>query len=342
MDHLVREVITPGKLRDWLEYYPSQNRAIAQQLAPAIQVPAEQIFIGNGAIEVIQAILHQFVHGRIAVNLPTFSSYYEFATPGVEPVFYQLEAAQDFSLNVDDYLAWVERQQPAAVVLINPNNPSGTYLSIADVTRLIQSLRHLESIIIDESFIHFAADPDADESIPSVAKLVADHPNLVVVKSLSKDFGIAGIRAGYGVMAAERVSRLLQHGYLWNSSGLAEYFFRLYARPDFQAAYAPVRQRYRQDFAAFQTVLARIPGLQVFPSQANFVLLKLTSGLSADEFFTQLLTDHGIYVRTCRDKRGLENGEYVRVAGRTAEENTAILSAVQAVLGNHSGRGLAG
>ena len=88
-------------------------------------------------------------------------------------------------------------------------------------------------MIVDESFIHFACEGD-DYAYRSLADEVRRFPNLMVVKSMSKDFGVAGIRAGYAVMAPDRVRTLLDNGYLWNSSGLAEYFFDLYSRPDFQ------------------------------------------------------------------------------------------------------------
>ena len=122
-----------------------------------------------------------------------------------------------------------------------------------------------------------------------MADQVGRLPNLTVVKSMSKDFGVAGIRAGYAVMAPERVRALLDNGYLWNSSGLAEYFFDLYSRPDFQAQYERERIRFIRNSRRFFAALAKIDGLHVYPTYANFALVELRGGLSADELVCRLL-----------------------------------------------------
>ena len=112
-----------------------------------------------------------------------------------------------------------------------------------------------------------------------MADEVRRFPNLMVVKSMSKDFGVAGIRAGYAVMAPERVRTLLDNGYLWNSSGLAEYFFDLYSRPDFQERYERERIRFIRNSRRFFAALAKTEGLRVYPTQANFALVELQNGL---------------------------------------------------------------
>ncbi len=232
--HFQREVIRPRKLRALLELYPSQNRVIASKLGRVLELPPDSIFVGNGAAEIIQAILHRFTHDKILVNLPTFSPYYEFAQPDTQVVYNVLRKEDDFHFDCGEYLDLVRREQPDTVVLINPNNPDGGYISRSVMRELLGELRSVPNVIVDESFIHFACE-GSDYTYRSVADLVSRFPNLTVVKSMSKDFGVAGIRAGYAVMAPGRVRTLLENGYLWNSSGLAEYFFDLYSRPDFQA-----------------------------------------------------------------------------------------------------------
>jgi histidinol-phosphate/aromatic aminotransferase/cobyric acid decarboxylase-like protein len=223
---LEADLIATRRIRDVLEFYPSQNTVVAANLAGFLQVPAERLFIGNGAIEVIQAVLHRFAKRKIAVNIPTFSSYYEFAPEGVQVVQHKLNKADDYRLDVAAYLDFIRRERPDTAVLINPNNPDGGYLPFAELRTILAGLREVETVIVDESFIHFAFEDD-QFTMRSAIGLLDDHPGLVVVKSMSKDFGIAGIRAGYGVMAPQRVSALLANGYLWNINGLAEYFFKL-------------------------------------------------------------------------------------------------------------------
>jgi histidinol-phosphate/aromatic aminotransferase/cobyric acid decarboxylase-like protein len=234
-----------------------------------------------------------------------------------------LDKANDYKLNVTQYIQFVQQEQPDTIVLINPNNPNGAYIDHQDMERILRELQFVETIILDESFVHFAYD-DHNFEMLATEKLVADYPNLVVIKSMSKDFGIAGVRAGYGVMAQDRVQTLLQKGYLWNSNCLAEYFFKLYVRPDFAAQYEKIRINYIQESILFFEELATIPSIKTYPSKANFVLVELLNGMSSKLAVSLLLMRYGIYVRTCEDKIGL-TGEFIRVASRSKEENSYII-----------------
>jgi histidinol-phosphate/aromatic aminotransferase/cobyric acid decarboxylase-like protein len=330
--HFHREVIRPRKLRALLELYPSQNRVIAAKLGGVLDLEPESIFIGNGAAEIIQAVLHRFTREKILVNLPTFSPYYEFARPDTQVVFNTLSKEDDFRFDPAAYLELVHREQPDTVVLINPNNPDGGYVPHAVMVELLEELRRVPNVIVDESFIHFACEGD-DFAYWSVAEEVRRFPNLLVVKSMSKDFGVAGIRAGYAVMAPDRVRTLLSNGYLWNSSGLAEYFFDLYSRPDFQERYERERVRFIRNSRRFFAALAKVQGLHVYPTSANFALVELHNGLNAEDLVCRLLIRRGIYTRTCDDKRGLEAGKFLRIAARNRPENAYIIRSLRRMIG---------
>jgi histidinol-phosphate/aromatic aminotransferase/cobyric acid decarboxylase-like protein len=248
----------------------------------------------------------------------------------VQVVTNQLKRENDFHLDLEEYIRLVEREKPDTIVLINPNNPTGGYINLEDIDYLVGRLHFVDNIVLDESFIHFAFEDDKLE-LKTAIPLTKKYKNLIIMKSMSKDFGIAGIRAGYAVMDEEKVANLLENGYLWNLSGLAEYFFRLYVSEDFLQRYEKVRIRYLKDTQAFFAQLAEVPGLKVYPSKANFVLAEITNGMSAFEFMSRMLIKHGIYVRDCNDKVGLE-GEFVRIASRTDKENQAITRAAQEVL----------
>jgi histidinol-phosphate/aromatic aminotransferase/cobyric acid decarboxylase-like protein len=332
MMHFQREVIRPRKLRALLELYPSQNRVIATNLGRVLDLNPDSIFVGNGAVEIIQAILHRFTREKILVNLPTFSPYYEFTRPNTQVVFNVLRKEDDFRFNPAAYLDLVRRERPDTVVLINPNNPDGGYIPHMVMRRMLEELHFVPNVIVDESFIHFACEGD-DFLYRSVADQVSRLPNLMVVKSMSKDFGVAGIRAGYAVLAPDRVRTLLGNGYLWNSSGMAEYFFDLYSRPDFQAQYERSRIRFIRNSRRFFGALAKIDGLHVYPTHANFALVELRGDLSADELVCRLLIRRGIYTRTCDDKKGLEAGKFVRIAARNRAENSYIIRSLRRMIG---------
>jgi histidinol-phosphate/aromatic aminotransferase/cobyric acid decarboxylase-like protein len=330
LDYLQRELLDTGAIRDVLEFYPSQNQVIAGLLADHLGIDASSVFVGNGAIEIIQAVVHNFARRRVLVTLPTFSSYYEFADGRVDVAYHTLRKEDDFRLDPDEYLAKVAETDPDVVVLINPNNPDGSYLPYRDLEKILDGIDEDVTIVVDESFIHFAFE-DLNLDIRSVMSACERHPNLVVVKSMSKDFGIAGIRAGFAAMHPDRVTALLRNGYLWNSNGLAEYFFRLYCRTDFLARYEDVRRQYILETQLFYRQLAKVPGVKVYPSMANFALVEMLDGVPDDLVVQHLLVRHGVYVRTCSDKIGLD-GEFLRIASRGLRDNQLIIDALTDVL----------
>ncbi len=332
MEHFNKEMIEGGKLREYIEAYPPQNKEVAEFLTQVIDVPIDNIFIGNGAIEIIQAVIHNFIKGKLVVNIPTFSSYYEYMKNKEDVIYYQLPKERNYSLNVDRYIEYIKEIRPDSIVLVNPNNPNGDYISVENITLMLRELSFLTNIIIDESFIHFAYE-DADFSMVNTYNLLQEFPNLIVIKSLAKDFGIAGLRAGYAVMSADRVSSLLETGYQWNIGGFANYFYRLYSKPEFVETYDIVRKKYIMNTLMFITELSRIPEIKVYPSKANFALIELLDGSSSKDFMVKLLYSYGVYVRECTDKIGL-NGQFLRIASRTFEENMIILNAIKDIFKN--------
>lgn len=326
MDYMKHDLISTQSIRNVLEFYPSQNGVIAEILAQRLGIDKECLFIGNGAIEVIQAILHNFVQHKIIVNIPTFSSYYEFSNAKTEVVFCQLEKDKNFMLDVSSYIEFVRTQKPQSVVIINPNNPNGGYIPYEDLRTIIANLPEVENIIIDESFLHFAFEDDEYKFI-SYKTLFSEFPNVILIKSMSKDFGIAGIRAGYGVMAKDKVSKLLNNGYLWNSNGLSEYFFRLYAQDIFTNKYESVRKLYIQQTQDFFMRLSEIPQLKIYPSKANFALIEILDWKEDLDFVMTMLIKYGIYIRTCSDKVGLDES-FIRLASRSKSENDQIIQAL--------------
>ena len=327
--YLQRDVIDKGLLREILEYYPQQNADIATILGKQLNMPSENLFIGNGAIEVIQAVLHNVVKGKIAIPIPTFSSYYEFLSSEESAVYFQLREKDNFQLDLNEYHEFIKTNDLKNALLINPNNPDGSYLQRNDLIDFLEKCRDLDCIIIDESFGHFAYE-NLDLDRTTLEQVALEYPNLIVIKSMSKDFGIAGIRAGYGVMNGVYVSKLLSNGYLWNLNGLATYFFKVYCNESFQREYETVRKKYIMNTMMFMNEISQLNGVSVVPSKANFVLLKIR-GFTSTDLMLMLLAEYGIYVRDCSDKIGLGDG-YIRVASRSFEENQEILLALRSII----------
>ncbi len=331
--YLNNDLIKTGRIRDVLEFYPPQNQVIASNISKIIKIPKEKIFVGNGAIEIIQFIVQNFVKKKISVIIPTFSSYYEFVRQDTEVLFYKLHKKNNYELNLSDYKEYIIEKKPDSLVLINPNNPNGSYFSRKQLIDFLECTQFVENIILDESFIHFAYE-DLNLKMINNNDLTDRFPNLIIVKSMSKDFGIAGLRAGYAIMNEKRVLSIIKNGFLWNVSGLADYFFRLYSKSEFLEAYSDVRKKYINDTKEFFVELSSIPNIKCLPSKANFVLVEILNGKSSFEFSTQLLVDHGVYVRNCEDKIGLE-GQYIRVAARSKKENKKIIDAFKLISVNN-------
>lgn len=329
MQELESKLLAKQGLRDALEFYPSQNHIIAQKLAKYLHIDSPHIFIGNGAIEVIQAVLHNFVQTNLVVPIPTFSSYYEFVRNDAKVLLYKLPKEQNYTLDIEAYTKFIKDHNAKNALLINPNNPDGGYIPYDTLRECLARLRHLDTIIIDESFLHFAYEDSSLEQI-SYTKLAQEFSNVVLIKSMSKDFGVAGLRAGYGIMAENRVRDLLRNGYLWNVNGLSEFFFNLFCDDEFLQKYERVRRSYITQTQEFFKALGQINSIKTYPSRANFALIELLNGTKAQDLCIKLLSSYGIYTRSCSDKIGLE-GEFLRIASRSEQENAQILQALQEI-----------
>jgi histidinol-phosphate/aromatic aminotransferase/cobyric acid decarboxylase-like protein len=324
-DEVMRRLgcVSSQTLERMVSRYPSQGAAIAEVLAPTVGVGSDRLLVANGASEAIQMLVAD-APGPLVIPVPTFSAYYELATGPV--VALQLRPGDGFRLDFDELDALVDRHARATVVIINPNNPDG---GLADHGALLDFVRgsagRVNQVIVDESFGAFAG----EEQPRSLAPLVDELPHLVVVNSLSKSHGIPGLRLGYAVMSPQR-ARVLRARSLWNLNAFAEWFCGLMADPGYQRAYDRARRRYVREARRLFDALAGLPSVHVYPSAANFALLELDR--PAHEVAAVLLVRHGIYVRDCADKLGLQGNRYLRVAARRDAENRRILAAFADVL----------
>jgi len=329
-EYFEKEVIVENQLRDMLEFYPTQNQSIARVLGNYLGVNHSKILIGNGAEEIIERYINEFVKKGAVMPIPTFSPYYEYLRDDVKFLPYKLDESSDFRLNIEDFVAFVNRNfsEIDTIVLINPNNPNGGFVDLSGIEMILKRTKGIENVILDQSFLHFT---DMGDSLDKdLALLTESYPNLVIIKSMSKDFGIAGIRAGYGIMNTHRRNALLSRGMLWNSNGIAEYFYRLFVKEDFQERYVIERSRYNEITKKFFKSLLTIEGIKVISGNANFFLVD-TRERNNFEVFAKLITQFGIYTRVCDDKIGLREGKYLRIASRTEIENFAIIEALKSI-----------
>jgi histidinol-phosphate/aromatic aminotransferase/cobyric acid decarboxylase-like protein len=210
-------------------------------------------------------------------------------------------------------------------VICNPNNPTGALLGRAEVLSVLEQLSDLDLVVVDESFIDFA-----DEStIPTVVSEAVTYDNVVILKSLGKNFGLHGLRLGCAIAnerLAEQLRRVLPH---WNVNGMAEMLvFQLAAHLE---EYESSRKRAVRDRYALVDALRRIDGLEVFPSHANFAYVRVTDQVNGLELRNHLLVEHGCLVRECGNKAG-SSSQFFRIAARPNEDVSVLLAALRSAL----------
>lgn len=307
-----------------IKSYPSCDPGISRRyLAEVLCVNPDRIVVGNGASELICAVGQRIIK-TVGVPVPTFGEYlYKLrSTRAVKP--YRLLSENDYQLNLATYLAWVRRNRLKAALVINPGNPTGQLHPLAEMRDFLTSAQDLEMVMVDESFIDFAGDP-----IPSLLPCADEFKNLLIVRSMSKHCGVAGLRLGYCYSAndtmLERIRKALP---TWNVNTLAEYFLSLLPATD--ADYHAGRRRLIDDMRLLYDGLKEIPGLSPYPTGANFVLVRIATGKPAGDLHQQLLTEHKMYVRDCSNKVGMD-GYHIRIASQGHEKDRKLLDALRQI-----------
>jgi len=273
-----------------IEHYPSQNRKLAEYISMYINVDPKNIIVGNGASEIISFLMYHYLEGKTLLPIPTFSPYYEYASSKNKIMFFKLKEENDFKYPLDEIEEIIYKKEIDNIVLINPNNPNGFYIELDLLIPFIDRIyNYVSYIVIDESFIHFVD----ENTIPYTYNLLSLFPKkLIIVKSMSKDFGIAGLRIGYAVCDETIINTMLHSGFLWNISGFGEFFLRLLAfNKTFRFEYEKIRKEYVKNTKDFINSLRKI--IKIYPSKANFVLAK--TPIDSDLFTFLLLYRYGIY-----------------------------------------------
>src|SRR3984893_8525659 len=322
---------TPEMLQDLqrnlpnlIKSYPSSSAIMSRQsLAAVLHVNPENLIIGNGATELI-TLINTTLIDRIAVPIPTFGEYLEKMKDQRDAELYSLDPEQRYELRPADYLAWVHKRNVKALLVINPGNPTGQFISLEQMIDFMHQTEDLELVIVDESFIDFAGDP-----IPSLLPVADRFSNLLIVRSMSKHCGVPGLRLGYCYSANLYVlNRLRRFIPTWNLNTLAQYFLSLL--PSTDAAYHEGRKRLIGDVNWLYGSLKSIPVFDAYPTGANFVLFKIKNGMTASELQGRLLTEYQMYVRDCSNKIGMDNF-HVRVASQGREKDARLVKALQAL-----------
>lgn len=316
LDHLHKEM--PELIRN----YPVGQAEFDRLVAQWVDAPTENIVAGNGAAELIR-ILGEHVIGKMTIAVPSFNEYENALRPD------QLDRvplkAESFDVDLDEFAESARLAGSDVAILVTPNNPTARAVSRADILVLDDRLSsHGCRLIVDESFIEFSRGGRAE----SVEGDTVGRPNLAVMKSMSKVFGVPGLRLGYLLTDDhEFATSVRSHLPIWNLNGFAESFLRYLGRyrTDFDVSCDLVRDTCQ----SFYSDLLTVPGLAALQPDANFVFCKITTpGVTGPAVARRLYVEHGILIKDCASKSMPEAERYLRIASRTTEENRHLVDAL--------------
>ncbi|HEB68274.1 MAG TPA: histidinol-phosphate aminotransferase family protein [Desulfobulbus sp.] len=306
--------------------YPIAQKDLAGLVGDLIDQPPERVVVGNGAAELIKILAGM---GRtLIVPVPSFNEYSNAAPVG-SVVEFALEAPS-FQLDVDKFADQAIRCQAGLAVVVSPNNPTSLLVPKAELIRLLNKLAaHDCMLIVDESFIDFAENRDQE----TLATELDSYPNLAIFKSMSKAYGICGIRIGYMLTAnADFAAQVRQGLHIWNINGFAEEFLRL--APQYHQEFRESCNKVKADRDYFYEQLQTIPKMTVYRPDANYIFCRLPDHAASGPQITRaLFTQHNIYIKHCQGKTMPESDRYLRIASRSRAENRRLVEALSDIIG---------
>ena len=330
--YLVNPYFPPQKLKNemiasfdvLLTQYPSGMHINSLLAAKDFSVHEENIVVGNGAAELIKALMES-IEGKIGFVRPTFEEYPNMADKDREVVY--TPSNENFSYSVDDLISFFSDKDISALVVVNPDNPTGSYIKKKDLLRLVSwSKEKGITLVIDESFVDFAEDEDSsliDQSI------LSSNRHLFVMKSISKSYGVPGLRLG--VLASgdvEAIKAIKKNVSIWNINSFAEFYLQIEEK--YHKDYLASLTRIKEERKRFFSKLSSIEGLRTIPSEANYIMVEITGGKKATEVTKRLLSDYGILIKDLSAK--IKGGEYLRLAVRDTKDNDKLIDALSNVL----------
>ncbi len=325
--YLVNPYFPPRKMLDEIKAnfdiliseYPSGMRVNSLLAAKNFDVHKENIIVGNGAAELIKSLMAQFT-GVTGFIRPTFEEYPHRYSESESVSF--VPANKDFSYTADDVMSFFDDKGVSQLVIVNPDNPSGNYIPKKDLLKLIDWAKEKGiRLVIDESFVDFAEEEDCTLID---RELLDNNPHLYVMKSISKSYGVPGLRLG--VLASgdvATIARMKKDVAIWNINSFGEFYMQIFEKyaNDYKKALVKIRAERNR----FQAELSRIEGIRVIPSQANYIMVELLKG-EPKELLKALLFKHQILIKDLVAKTG---GKYLRLAVRNAEDNDQLLAALK-------------
>lgn len=285
----------------------------------------DYVVVGNGAAELIKSLMGK-LEGKVGVIYPTFEEYPN-RLPSDRIVRFDT-ANKEFIYSADDLIRFYNEHEIDNLLIVNPDNPSGNFIDRNGLEKLaIWAEDKGIRLIVDESFVDFADDADVTTLLHN--NILEAHPTMCVMKSISKSYGVPGLRLGVLASADTELIRFMRKDVgIWNINSFAEFYLQIYGK--YEKDYADSCEKFRKERDRFYQDLKVIPFLRVIPSQANYFLCEIIDRFSSHELTLKLLTDFNILIKDCSSKKGFpQNRQFVRIAIRDYCDNLKITTSLK-------------
>ena len=295
--------------------YPSGMRVNSLLAAKNFGVRQDFILVGNGAAELIKTLVEKW-SGCLGYIAPSFEEYATRANPQSTVCF--VSEKDGFRYTAGDVAAFFDNKKIDTLLLINPDNPSGNFIAYDDLLTLVEwTKKKGVRFIVDESFVDFA-DASPAQTLFNNALLSANK-HLVVVKSISKSYGVPGLRLG--VLASgdtDMISQMKKQVAIWNINSFGEFFMQVFGK--YRKDYAQACTLFKAERRLFLEELRQISYLTVYPSEANYFLCRVNNRFTSHEL-ALLLLRHDILIKDCGTKNAFNGDNYIRIAVRDRSDN---------------------
>ena len=309
-----------------LTEYPSGMKVNTLIASKCFGVSEQYIVPGNGAAELIKVLMEGDTKGKTGFIRPTFEEYPNRFDKSLQVTF--TPQNDDYRYTADDLMQYFGDKDIKTLMLINPDNPSGNFIPKADVLRLARWCEDKGiRLVVDESFVDFSVDYKTNSLLSD--EILEAYPHMAVMKSISKSFGVPGLRLGILASAnKELIAHIKKEVSIWNLNSFAEFFMQIYNKHE--KDYLKACDKFVAERADFERQLKTIPYLRVMPTQANYFLCEVLPPYTATEIVVYTLRNHNILTRDCSQKPGLDpNKQYMRIAVRNHEDNTRLVEALR-------------
>ena len=315
-----------ANFRTLIAEYPSGMKVNTLLASKCWGVKEDYIVPGNGAAELIKALM-ELLPGTMGVVRPTFEEYPNRRDKDTLVTF--IPQNNEFRYSAQDLMVFFGKNHADNLLLINPDNPSGNFIPMQDVLSLAQWCKEQGiRLIVDESFVDFSVGWEDNTLLHD--NILEQYPSMLVMKSISKSYGVPGIRLGILCSAdVDIISRIKKMVSIWNLNSFCEFFMQIYTK--YEKDYKKACDRFIQERDNFESQLRTISFLRVIPSQANYFLVEVLPPFTANTLVLRMLKEHNILMRDCSGKGGFDGKQYMRIAVRDHKDNAKLIEALKKI-----------